>query len=868
MSIWKRLKEFGPGSRARLERDLEREIQNHLALEQQESGDHTAFGNIALVKEDVRGAWGWARLEQFVRDIHYGLRQVRRNPSFSAIAIATLALGIGGVAAMFSAVDAVLIRPLPYPDANRLVTIWDDLSMARTREPKIPSTPFEWIQWRQLNTVFTDLAATQPEQATLSGDGEPEQLPASKVTWNFWNVLGVQPILGRAFTEDEDTKGVRVAVISYGLWQRRFNGSPDVIGRKTMLNFSPYEVIGVMPRSFSFLPSRDIDVWMPASYPDWMRTSPAWHVALIVARLKPGATLEQAAASMRALSMQVTAKDFRGPHSALIIPLREELAGRTRNALIVLLCASEALLLIVCVNLANLLLSRGAVRRREVAVRAAIGAGRGRLIAQFLTESLVLSGLGAIVGLLLAWPAMRFLESLVPETMSAVQFTLDWRVVALSTATAIGSALTFGLAPALGGSRLALSEGLREGARGSAGGRSHWFQYSLIVVEMALAVVLLTCGGLLLQTLQHLRQLDLGVHSERLLTFESPLFRYQDFTERVAFVEAELEKIRAIPGVVNAGAVSRIPLSDDGQSTFYKLTGQPSEKVPDQIALFRVVSRDYLATIGAQLQEGRFFDPFDRKSSTPAVIVNESFANRNFPGHSALGQRFQFGNIGDKGYWYTIVGVVKEIRERGMTEKLGPAVYLLHEQTDQWSTGGARPSGTVVRAAVEPASLVPAIRKAIWSVDKNQPIARVRTIQEIVDRQLSTPSQSTELLGAFALLALLLASIGLYGVLSYAVSQRTNEIGVRMALGATSRDILLTFGTRGLGLALGGLAIGLALSVAAVRLMATLIYDFQPNHAVAATVVSVILLTVATLACFVPARRASRLDPVVALQHD
>jgi predicted permease len=865
MSIWKRLKEFGPWSRARLERDLEREIQNHLAFEAEDSGDPKTFGNIALAKEDVREAWGWARLEQFTRDIHYGLRQVRRNPSFSAIAIATLA-PIGGVAAIFSAVDAVLIRPLPYPGADRLVTVWDDLSMARTREPKIVSTPFEWIQWRQLNNVFTDLAATQPAQATLTGEGEPEQLPARKATWTLWNVLGVQPMLGRAFTEDEDTKGVRVAVISHGLWQRRFGGSPDVIGRKITLNDSPYEVIGVMPRGFYFLPSRDIDVWLPPSFPAWMRTNPAWHDALIVARLKPGITLEQATASMRALTMQVTAKDFRGPHSAVITPLREELAGKTRSALIILLSASAGLLLVACVNLANLLLSRGAVRRREVAVRAAIGAGRGRLIAQFLTESLVLSGLGALAGLLVALPAMRFLERLAPETMGTVRLTLDWRVVAVSAAAAIGSALTFGLAPALGGSRLALLEGLREGARGSAGARSHWFQHSLIVVEMALAVVLLTCGGLLLQTLRHLRKLDLGIRSEKLLTLESPLLRYPDLAKQVAFVDAELEKIRAIPGVVNAGAVSRIPLTESGQATFYKLAGQPNEKVPDQVALFRIVSRDYLATMGAQLREGRFFGAFDRRSGPPVVIVNESFANRNFPGRSALGERFQFGSTGDRDPWYTIVGVAKEIRDRGVTENLGPAVYLLHEQT-QWGPN-TRPSGIVVRAAVEPESLVPAIRQAIWSVDKNQPIARVQTIQEIVDRQLSTPSQTTQLLGAFALLALLLASIGLYGVLSYAVTQRTNEIGVRMALGATSRDILLTFGKRGLALTLAGLALGLAFSFGAVRLMTSLIYGFQPNHAVAGTVVSIILLTVATLACFVPAHRASRLDPVVALQHE
>lgn len=868
MSIWKRIKSVGPWSRTEQERDLEREIQNHLAFEAEETAEQRAFGNVTHVKEDVREAWGWTRLEQFVRDIQYGLRQVRRNPVFSAIAIATLALGIGGLAAVFSAVHAVLIRALPYVDANRLVMVWDDLSKSSTRESKLSPPAFEWIEWRRLNTVFTDVALTQPGQATLSGAGEPEQLPARKATWNLWSVLGVQPVLGRIFTEDEDTKGVRVAVISYGLWQRRFAGSPGVIGRTISLNDSPYEVVGVLPREFYFMPSRDIDIWLPASFPVWMRTSIAWHDGEVVARLKPGTTIEHARGAMAALSLQVTAKDFRGPHSVLLIPLREELAGKTRTALIALFSASAALLLIACVNLANLLLSRGAVRGREVAVRAALGAGRGRLIAQLLTESLVIAGLGAVAGLVLAVPAMRFLERLVPETMGAARLTLDWRVLSVAAIVSLSATLAFGLAPALGGSRVAVQQGLREGGRGSSGVRSHWLQHSLIVIEMALAVALLTCGGLLLETLQHMRQLDLGIRSDKLLTFETPLFRYEDFDSRVAFVNAELEKIRAIPGVVNAGACSRIPLTEDGQATFYKLAGQSDNVVPDQVALFRVVSRQYFATVGAQLREGRFFDMFDRKSRAPAAVVNESFVKRNFPARPALGARFQFGEMGEGAYWYTIVGVVKEIHDRAVTDKLGPTVYLLHEQTDQWTTGGAQPTGIVVRTAVAPASIVSEVRKAIWTVDKNEPIARVQTIQEIVDRQLSTPSQSTTLLGAFALIALLLASIGLYGVLSYSVTQRTNEIGVRIALGATSRDILLSFIRRGVALTLVGLAMGLGLSAVAVRLMSALVYGFRPDYALAATGVSMILLTVAALACFVPARRASRLDPMIALQHE
>ena len=335
------------------------------------------------VKEHVRSARHGAWLDVAGRDVRYGLRQVRRNPSFSAIAIATLALGIGGMTAMFSAFDAVLIRPLPYNDADRLVMIWD--AMAETDiTTKHNSTPWEWIEWRRLNTVFTDLAATQPSDATISDDAEPEQIPGRKVTWTFWSVLGVQPLLGRVFTEDEDNKSVRVVVISHGLWQRRFGGAPDIIGRVISLNDEPYQVIGVMPRNFYFMPSREIDLWMPTSYPPWMRVSTAWHNSQIVARLKPGVTVEHARQSMETLSLQLTAKDSRGPHSVIVTPLREEIAGSTRTALILLLSASAALLLIACVNLTNLLLSRGTTRGREVAVRTALGAGRGRLVAQFL----------------------------------------------------------------------------------------------------------------------------------------------------------------------------------------------------------------------------------------------------------------------------------------------------------------------------------------------------------------------------------------------------------------------------------------------------------------------------------------------------
>jgi putative ABC transport system permease protein len=823
-------------------------------------------GGVEQAKERVRTGRHGGWLDAAARDIRYGLRQLRRNPAFSGIAIATLALGIGGMTAMFSVFDAVLIRPMPYPEADRLVMIWDDMSKIDITAKLTPS-PAEWLEWRRRNTVFTDLAITQSVEATVSGDGDPEQVPARSVSWTFWSVLGVKPAAGRVFTEDEDNTGVKVVVISHALWQRRFGGRPDAIGRAMSINDERYEVIGIMPPTFYFLPSRDVDLWVPASMPAWMRTSFGWHSATVVARLKPGVTVQQARDSMRALSLQMTAKDLGGPHPVLVIPLREEIAGRTRTALTVLLWASAALLLIACVNLTNLLLSRGAARGREVAVRAALGASRGRLVRQFFTESLALAALGALGGVGLAVPCMRLLERLVPEPMGdAARLTLDWRVLAFSTAVAVAAALTFGLMPALRGSRFAPQDAMRDGGRGSIGARCHWFQYSLIVVETALAVVLLTCGGLLLQTFYHLRHNDIGMRSEGLLTFETPVFRYaKDFDQRVAFINAEVEKVRAIPGVVSAASINLIPFTNFANATFYLLEGQSRSQTARQVALIRNVSRDYFATVGARLREGRFFTSDDRKSPTPVAIVNEQFARRAYPGRSPLGQRFKFGSLGAKGYWYTIVGVVNQIPESGILDETKPAVYRVYEQSEQISDLAA---GIVVRTAVEPISIVPAVRQAIWSLDKNQPLAHIRTLDAMVDRQLSTSSQSSALLGAFALLALLLASLGIYGVLSYAVTQRTREIGVRMAIGATSREIMAAFGRRGLALTFGGLAIGLVLAAMASRLLTALLYGFRPGFIPTVAVVALILLGVSALACFVPARRASRIDPMVALRQE
>jgi putative ABC transport system permease protein len=376
--------------------------------------------------------------------------------------------------------------------------------------------------------------------------------------------------------------------------------------------------------------------------------------------------------------------------------------------------------------------------------------------------------------------------------------------------------------------------------------------------------VLLTCGGLLLQTFLHLRNIDLGIRSERLLTFETPLFRYKEFERRVAVINAQLAKVREIPGVINAGAINRIPFTNLAHATFYRLNGQPAQAAPAQVALIRNVSRDYFATVGAQLREGRFFDASDRRSDSPVAIINEPLADREFPGRSPIGQRLKFGELEDNGYWYTVVGVVRAIREGGVLTEAKPAIYRVFEQCDQVSERLS--VGIVVRTALEPTSVISSVRQAIWSVDKNQPVARIQTMEEIVDRQLSTPSQSTALLSAFAVLALLLASVGIYGVLAYAVTQRTEEIGVRMALGATSRDIMVSFGRRCLALTLTGLVLGLVMAAVASRLLTTLLYGFRPDYIPTAAIVSLILAAVAAMACFAPARRASRIDPMIALR--
>ncbi len=802
----------------------------------------------------------------FLDDILYGTRLLRRSPGFSAAAILALALGVGANTAIFSVVDAVLLAPLPYADESRLAMVWEDASYIGF--PRNTPAPANWVDWRKQNTVFTDIAATRGVTYSITGDGPPEQVFGRRTTANLWTILGTQPLLGRVFSDPEEKSGARLAVIGYGLWQRRYGADAGVIGRKILLNNEPYTVAAVMPRGFTF-PSRLMDIWTPAAFTPDELSRRSSHFLQCVARLKPDVTLAQAQSEMnvimKRLEQQYPASNRR--IGATVVSMREQMAGDTRPALIALWCAAGCVLLIACANIANLLMARGTERQREMAVRAAIGAGRIRLIRQLLTESLVLAVLGAASGLALARGGMRVLEGLVPPQMAAVTLDLDARVLWFTLAVSLFTGLLFGAAPALAGARVQLHDALKQGGRGSVGRRHDLLRDGLVVVQVSLALVLLTGAGLMIQTLYRLQHVDIGIHTDHLLTLQTylPASRYPTHAARVAFVNAVLEKVKALPGVTDAGYTSNLPLTTRGNTNGYILQGVPQQDLQSQDALFRVVTTDFLQTMGVRLREGRFFSAADQAHTQPVVIVNETFADRHWRNQSALGKGIQVDNRGQDRPWLRIVGVVREIRERGVDEDLKPAIYMPHSQSEhEWPI----PAEMAVRASVDPLALASAVRQAVWSVDKDQPIARLRTMEDLAGVGLEGRRESMTLLALFAALALVLAVIGIYGVLSYMVLQRSREIAVRMAMGARPSQVLGMIASRGLSLTAVGLTIGIAASLAVTRWIGTLLFEVRPRDPWTLAAVSAVLALVALSACLIPARRAARVHPASALRNE
>jgi putative ABC transport system permease protein len=804
-------------------------------------------------------------MSRILSDIRHGIRLHLRTPGVTATALIALALAIGANTAMFSIVDAVLLRPLPFDDPDRLVMVWEDSS--KIGFPRNTPAPANWNDWRRENSVFTDIAATRGASYSLTGDGPPERVIGRRVTGSFWTVLGAAPGLGRTFTEEEDRLNAKVAVLSHSLWQRRYGADRGIIGRKILLSDEPFEVIAVMSPEFSF-PHRRTEIWTPASFTPADLERRSSHFLQCVARLRPGATLEQAQSEMRVIAKRL---EQRYPGSnrdvgAVVVPLSEQMTGASRTGLIVLFAASGFVLLIACANVANLLLARAMAREREIAVRTALGAGRGAIVRQLLTESLLLSSAGALLGIAFARLAMIALEKLVPGQMASVSLQLDVRMLLFTVVITVATAVLFGTLPALMLGRVEVQDALKQGGRTASSGGRRRLREVLVVSQTALALALLSGAGLMIQTLHHLQHVDLGLRTDQLLTLTTELAtsRYPDHSKREAFFTRALDAVRQIPGVLSAGYTSDLPLTAMGNTSGYVLEGQTNVEANSQDALFRVVTPDFLDTIGAGLREGRMLTAADRPNTQPVILINETFADRHWRGQSALGKRVSIQRTAEP-RWLTVAGVVKEIRERGINIETKPAVYMPLAQSDgYWPV----PADLAIRAAVEPASLMTAIRSALASVDRDQPIADVRTMTEVVDEQLMREQQQMWLLTVFGLLALVLAATGLYGVISYAVSQQRREIGVRMALGARPSAILgMVFG-RGSLMVAGGVVLGLALSVVGSRLIATMLFGVRANDPLTLGSSAAILAAVALAACILPAVAASRVDPASVLREE
>jgi predicted permease len=799
-------------------------------------------------------------------DLKYGARLLRRSPGFSAAAILALALGIGANTAIFSVVDAVLLANLPYADGDRLVMVWEDATQVGF--PRNTPAPANWVDWRAQNTVFTDIAATRGRTASITGDGPPEQVFGRAVTGNLWTILGVQPAVGRVFTEAEEKAGTPLVVISYGLWQRRYAGDPAIIGRKILLSGTPFTVTAVMPRGFSLM-NRTSDVWTPGAFTPAELARRGSHFLQCVARLKPGVTLQQAQAEMTIIAQRLE-KQYPQTNrqvGVVLVPMREQMVGDTRVILIALLCAAGCVLLIACANIANLLMARGTERHREMAVRAALGAGGRRLVRQLLTESLLLSVLGAVAGVGVAVAGMRLLEKLVPQPMAAVSLSLDSRLLLFTLGVSVLTGILFGAFPALAGARMDLHDALKQGGRGHAGGRRQWLRDGLVLTQVSLALVLLTGASLMMQTLYRLQQVDLGIRTDHVLTLQTylPASRYPDHPKREAFFTRVLDQVRTLPGVVNAGYTSNLPLTTTGNTNGYVVRGQSESQAQGQDALFRVVTPEFLQTMDAHLREGRFFTPGDRESAKPVLIINETFANLHWPGQSALGKAIQINQRGPDQPWLEIVGVVKEVRERGIDINTKPAMYMpLAQSAREWPV----PDSLAVRTAMDPLAMAASVRQVIWSIDREQPVSRLRTMDEIAGEQVSDRRQAMTLLAIFAGLALVLASIGIYGVLSYMVTQRSRELAVRMAMGARPTQVVTMVAARGLSLTTAGLVIGTVGALATTRLIRTLLFQVPARDPWTITAACIVLTSVAIAACLVPARRASRIDPAMALRND
>ncbi len=818
-------------------------------------------------------------MQTLIKNIRYGLRGLRKNPGFAIVAVLSLALGIGANTAIFSLINAVLLRPLPFPDPDRLVMVWEDASFAGF--PQNTPAPANYADWRSRNQVFEDLAAIDARSFDIVGDGEPEKVQAFAVTANFFPMLGVKPALGRAFIREEDKpEASKVVMLSYGLWQRRYGGEKKIIGKDILLSGEKYTVVGVMPARFQFM-APYIRLWVPVAFTSEELAKRGSHYLTVVGRIKKGVTLEQANFDIKNIQQQISRDhpNQAGRITAYVMSLSEQLKGKSKRPFLVLLVAVGFVLLIACANIANLLLSRAANRRREIAVRTALGASRARIFGQLITESVLLASVAGALGILLATWSFTFLKQLVPVDVElSTTLDLDLRVLGFAILISLLTGVIFGLAPALQASKIDLNEALKQGGAGRGGGGgwgggrsifgSDRLRNLLIVGEIALALVLLVGAGLSIQTFINLQSQYAGLQPDNVLTLRTglPRWKYKDHAKRVAFYNQVLERVESLPGVRSAGYTTSVPLEWKGGTSGFWVEGGQIDRSLSYDVNHRQVSASYLQAMGVPLRQGRYFEEGDNLQTMPVAIVNETMARQYWRNQDPLGKRFKVGDPDDDIPWVTIVGVAADVRQMGPDEPVKAEMYLPYRQitTHIWFA----PRDLVIRTSVEPMSIVSAVRQEIHMVDPDQPVSNIRTMDEILGEATATRRLGMTLMTIFAALALVLASLGIYGVLSYFVTQHTSEIGVRMALGAQRLDILGLVLKKGMGLSLIGVGIGLISAFGLTRLMKSLLYGVSATDPLTYILIALVLVAVAALACYLPARRAMKVDPISALRYE